>query len=121
MTGPAGRPPTRAVIFDLDGTLVQTRVASWEVFSRISERFELGVTRPEEYFDLFRGNVFASIRELCRDDDHAAEVKEAFLELLRSDYTRSSRGSSTSSVGSPRNARSRSCRPMRWRCCAGSW
>lgn len=87
MTGPAGRPPTRAVIFDLDGTLVQTRVASWEVFSRISERFDLGVTRPEEYFDLFRGNVFASIRKLCRDDDHAAEVKDAFLELLRSDYT----------------------------------
>lgn len=87
MTGPAGRPPTRAVIFDLDGTLVQTRVASWEVFSRISERFDLGVTRPEEYFDLFRGNLFASIRELCRDDGHAAEVKDAFLELLRSEYT----------------------------------
>jgi phosphoglycolate phosphatase len=57
------------------------------VFSRISEHFDLGVTRPEQYFDLFRGNVFASIRQLCRDDEHADEVKEAFLELLRSDYT----------------------------------
>lgn len=77
----------QAVIFDLDGTLVQTRVASWEVFAPISAEFGLGVDRPEEYFDLFRGNLFASIRTLCRDDAHAAEVKEAFLARLRSDYT----------------------------------
>jgi phosphoglycolate phosphatase len=77
----------QAVIFDLDGTLVQTRVASWEVFAPISERFGLGIDRPEEYFDLFRGNLFASIRGLCRDDAHAAQVKDAFLERLRSDYT----------------------------------
>lgn len=79
-------PPVQAVIFDLDGTLVQTRTASWEVFSPISDRFGLGIDSPEQYFELFQGNVFASIRTLCRDDAHAAEVKEAFLERLRTDY-----------------------------------
>jgi phosphoglycolate phosphatase len=80
-------PPVRAVVFDLDGTLVQTRVASWEVFSQINDRFGLGVDSPERYFDLFRSNVFASIRSLCRDEAHADEVKAAFLALLRTDYT----------------------------------
>ncbi|HEY7813041.1 MAG TPA: HAD hydrolase-like protein, partial [Nakamurella sp.] len=55
-------PPVRAVIFDLDGTLVQTRVASWEIFARIDRQFDLGVDRPEKYFELFNGNVFRSIR-----------------------------------------------------------
>ena len=77
----------RAVIFDLDGTLVQTRVASWEIFRRIDERFALGVDRPEKYFELFNGNVFRSIRRLCRDDAHAEQVNAAFLELLRTEYT----------------------------------
>lgn len=76
-----------AVLFDLDGTLVQTRVASWEVFRPISEQFGLGVAEQEQYFDLFRGNLFASIRALCRDDAHAEEVKAAFLTRLREDYT----------------------------------
>lgn len=80
-------PPVRAVIFDLDGTLVQTRVASWEIFKRIDERFALGVDRPEKYFELFNGNVFRSIRRLCRDDAHAEQVNAAFLELLRTEYT----------------------------------
>ncbi|MCW0216292.1 MAG: HAD hydrolase-like protein [Pseudonocardia sp.] len=82
-----GRPPVRAVVFDLDGTLVQTRIASWEIFERINARFGLGVDEPEAYFDLFRGNVYASIAELCRDETQAAEVKEAFLHLLRTEYT----------------------------------
>jgi phosphoglycolate phosphatase len=79
--------PVRAVIFDLDGTLVQTRVASWEIFAQVNDRFGLGVDGPEQYFELFRGNVFTSIRTLCHDDAHAAEVKAAFLALLRSEYT----------------------------------
>lgn len=87
MTRPAARPPVRAVLFDLDGTLVQTRVASWEIFAKVSRRFGLGVDRPEQYFDLFRGNVFASIRKLCRDEAHAGEVTETFLQLLRDEYT----------------------------------
>ncbi|NKQ52249.1 HAD family hydrolase [Amycolatopsis sp. K13G38] len=81
------KPPARAVIFDLDGTLVQTRVASWEIFSRINDRFGLGVDSPDKYFDLFRGNVFASIRELCQDERQASEVSDAFLASLREDYT----------------------------------
>ncbi|TNC25705.1 HAD family hydrolase [Amycolatopsis alkalitolerans] len=81
------KPPARAVIFDLDGTLVQTRVASWEIFSRINDRFGLGVDSRDKYFDLFQGNVFASIRKLCRDEQQAAAVSEAFLSLLREDYT----------------------------------
>ena len=80
-------PPGRAVLFDLDGTLVQTRVASWEIFSRVNDRFGLGVDEQEQYFELFRGNIYASIRELCRDEAHAAEVKAAFLTLLREEYT----------------------------------
>lgn len=87
MTPPSSPPPVRAVVFDLDGTLVQTRVASWEVFSQINERFSLGIDQPKQYFDLFRGNVFAEIRQLCRDDDHADEVSRAFLQLLREEYT----------------------------------
>jgi phosphoglycolate phosphatase len=81
------RPPVQAVIFDLDGTLVQTRIASWEVFNRVNEQFGLGVDTQEKFFDLFRGNVFESIEKLCHDAAHAAEVKKVFLDLLREDYT----------------------------------
>jgi phosphoglycolate phosphatase len=79
--------PVLAVIFDLDGTLVQTRTASWQIFSRINDQFNLGVDSPERYFELFQGNVFASIRRLCRDEAQAAEVSRAFLASLREDYT----------------------------------
>lgn len=75
------------MIFDLDGTLVQTRAASWELFSRINDRFGLGVEGPQEYFALFNGNVFASIRRLCRDEAQAAEVTRAFLASLREGYS----------------------------------
>lgn len=80
------RRPAQAVLFDLDGTLVQTRAASWEIFQQISRRFALGVDSSEEYFGLFQDNVFVSIRKLCEDDEQAAEVTEAFLALLGDAY-----------------------------------
>ena len=69
------------MIFDLDGTLVQTRVASWEIFRRIDERFALGVDRPEKYFELFNGNVFRSIRNAERPHDRKRLRRERFIEL----------------------------------------
>lgn len=79
-------PPVRAVVFDLDGTLVQTRVASWEVFEPIGRRHGLGVDSPEQYFELFRGNVFTSIRGLCSDDEQARAATTDFLAALRAHY-----------------------------------
>lgn len=76
-----------AVVFDLDGTLVQTRIASWKIFEQVNRNHGLGVDTPDEFFALFRGNIFASLAQRCRDEAHAAEVKQEFLTLLRRDYS----------------------------------
>ncbi|GAA1236001.1 hypothetical protein GCM10009676_20120 [Prauserella halophila] len=75
------------MIFDLDGTLVQTRLASWEVFRPISRRFGLGVDTAEEFYELFQNNFFESLRALCRDRATADEVERAFQQALESDYS----------------------------------
>jgi phosphoglycolate phosphatase len=80
------RPEACAVMFDLDGTLVQTRRASWDVFRKVSDDFGLGLTGPQEYFDLFNGNIFASLEELCRDRADSGQVKKAFMDRLREEY-----------------------------------
>jgi phosphoglycolate phosphatase len=80
------RPRACAVMFDLDGTLVQTRRASWDVFRKVSDDFGLGLTGPQEYFDLFNGNIFASLDELCRDRADSGMVKKAFMDRLREEY-----------------------------------
>lgn len=78
--------PVHAVIFDMDGTLVQTRNASWEIFREVSRRFSLGVDTPEQYYELFRNNIFTTLEALCRDGEQAREVKDAFLAGLRNGY-----------------------------------
>jgi phosphoglycolate phosphatase len=76
----------RAVLFDLDGTLVQTREASWRVFREVSRRHGLGVDSMEAFHELFHDNIFSALDRLSRDADHAAEVRAAFLEGLERDY-----------------------------------
>jgi phosphoglycolate phosphatase len=78
--------PVHAVMFDLDGTLVQTRHASWRVFERVNARFGLGVDTPEQYYELFRTNVFATLDQICGEPQLAREVRSSFLAALRESY-----------------------------------
>jgi phosphoglycolate phosphatase len=74
----------KAILFDLDGTLVQTRESSWEVFTRVNQEFGLGVRSQEEYFSLLEGNLFQALREIS--GPRADEVAQRFLALLKTDY-----------------------------------
>ena len=76
----------RAVLFDLDGTLVQTREASWKIFIRTSEAFGLGVATQQEFFRLLEDNLFAGLRRICGDDRRAQEAARHFLGQLEADY-----------------------------------
>jgi phosphoglycolate phosphatase len=78
--------PISAVIFDMDGTLVQTRQSSWEVFRVVSNRFGLGIDTPDKYYELFQGNVFERIKEACSSEAQARELTAAFIAALESDY-----------------------------------
>ncbi|MBI4942172.1 MAG: HAD family hydrolase [Actinobacteria bacterium] len=73
-------------MFDMDGTLVQTRYASWEIFEGVNRRFGLGVDTPEAYYELFRSNVFGEIEKRCTDAEQYRAVKTDFLAALRSGY-----------------------------------
>ena len=76
----------KAVLFDLDGTLVQARDSSWRLFAKTNEAFDLGVRAPEEYFRLFEGNLMASLRELVGEESLYRKVLAHFLDLLRKKY-----------------------------------
>ncbi|MDF3306727.1 HAD hydrolase-like protein [Rhodococcus sp. T2V] len=78
--------PPQAVIFDLDGTLVQTREASWRVFEKVSAAHRLGIATPEQFYEMFADNFFVSLRGLCRDAEHARVVEEDFMRSLGADY-----------------------------------
>ncbi len=78
--------PPRAILFDLDGTLVQTREASWTVFQETNRAFSLGVDTQDAYFALLEDNLFASLRKLCRDEQMADAVTRHFLERLQAGY-----------------------------------
>ncbi|MFW0794509.1 HAD family hydrolase [Gordonia sp. CPCC 205515] len=79
-------PPPTAVIFDLDGTLVQTREASWQVFAPIAARHDLAVDSAEKFYHLFAGNFFASLRAVCETEDRADVVVGEFMAALDSHY-----------------------------------
>lgn len=76
----------RAILFDLDGTLVDTRAASWELFSETNLAFALGIDSREAFFRAFEGNFFESLARLCPDPQRASAAKTHFMELLRTRY-----------------------------------
>jgi phosphoglycolate phosphatase len=78
--------PIRAVLFDMDGTLVQTREASWELFRETNERFALGIDTRERFFELFQQNFFRALAESCTDRERLASAKAHFLTNLRTRY-----------------------------------
>ena len=76
----------RAILFDLDGTLVDTRAASWELFSETNLAFALGIDSRDAFFRVFEGNFFESLARLCPDPQRAEAAKQHFMELLRTRY-----------------------------------
>lgn len=80
-------PPPTSVIFDLDGTLVQTREASWKVFEPISRHHCLGIDAAEQFYELFADNFFKSLRALCRTEEVADVVTAEFMAALDQHYS----------------------------------
>jgi phosphoglycolate phosphatase len=76
----------RAVLFDLDGTLVQTREASWRVFAKTNAALALGIDTQAEFFRLLEDNMFYGLRKHCGDDRKASEAAKHFLDLLHREY-----------------------------------
>lgn len=76
----------RALLFDLDGTLVQTREASWKLFAKTNTAFGLGISTQQEFFQLLEDNMFHALRRRCRDERKADEAARHFLGLLESEY-----------------------------------
>lgn len=76
----------RAVLFDLDGTLVQTRDASWRIFAKTNAALALGINSQAEFFRLLEDNMFHGLRKHCGDDRKASEAARHFLDLLQREY-----------------------------------
>jgi phosphoglycolate phosphatase len=78
--------PPQAVLFDLDGTLVQTRAASWNLFARINAELDLGISTQQHFFRLMEDNLFHALRRQLGDESRAEEAGRRFLALLQSEY-----------------------------------
>lgn len=76
----------RTVVFDMDGTLVQTRAASWEVFQDTALTFDLPVRSAQDFFALFQENFFESLARICPDQATAAAVRTHFMTGLKERY-----------------------------------
>lgn len=76
----------RALLFDLDGTLVQTREASWALFQQTNSKFNIGIDDREAFFALFKDNFFAALTKACANGDVAKAAIDHFMELLKREY-----------------------------------
>ena len=78
----------KTLLFDLDGTLVRTREASWELFRQTNEKFGLGVDTPSAFFRLFNENFYTALdaRSPNGKQGEAESVRRHFQTLLRDSY-----------------------------------
>ena len=76
----------RAILFDLDGTLVQTREASWRIFAKTNAAFSLGIDTQADFFRLLEDNIFHALRRHCGDKKRADDAANHFMRLLQSEY-----------------------------------
>lgn len=76
----------RAILFDLDGTLVDTRAASWELFAETNAEFKLGVDTQAAFFKAFENNFFDSLAKLPIEAERLAAARQHFMQALRERY-----------------------------------
>lgn len=76
----------RAILFDLDGTLVDTRAASWELFAETNAAFGLGIDTQEAFFKAFENNFFDTLAKLPLDPARLDAARQHFMQALRERY-----------------------------------
>jgi len=75
-----------AVLFDFDGTLVDTRTASWPLFEQTNREFGLGIDSREQFFALFEHNLYEGLVERCGDAGRGAAAARHFMQLVAEHY-----------------------------------
>jgi phosphoglycolate phosphatase len=76
----------RAILFDFDGTLVQTRELLWTLFKKTNDACGLGITSQEQFLRLFEDNVFDALRNHCSDAQKGDAAAAHYLALLDAEY-----------------------------------
>ena len=75
-----------ALLFDFDGTLVDTRGTSWPLFVYTNREFGLGIETREQYFALFETNLYDGLVRHCQDADRGKAAATHFMTLVREHY-----------------------------------
>jgi phosphoglycolate phosphatase len=75
-----------AIVFDMDGTLVHTREAAWEIFHGVNARLDLGIDTREQFFDIFEHDLREGLVRWCGDTARADAALAAFMAGLRDSY-----------------------------------
>jgi phosphoglycolate phosphatase len=78
--------PLNVVLFDMDGTLVDTRDAAWEIFAETDRAFGLGIDTQEKFSQLSENNFFRAIADHCDDAARAEAVVSHFMDTIRRCY-----------------------------------